>query len=31
MAKAFYFDSVGLLESTTTDGSGTDIDTDNKF
>jgi hypothetical protein len=31
MAKAFYYDSVGLLESTTTDGSGTDVDGDSKF
>ena len=31
MAKAFYYDSVGLLESTTTDGSGTDTDADNLF
>ena len=31
MAKAFYYDSVGLLESTTTDGSGSDVDGDSKF
>ena len=31
MAKAFYYDSVGLLESTTTDGSVVDSDSDNLF
>ena len=31
MAKAFYYDSVGLLESTTTDGSGSDVDGDSLF